>query len=174
MLEAREQGELVAEDGVEGEAPGADQAARGDRAVGVEDALELAVEVLDGTGAELMEQAADLDAGVGARVAATSRGHQEAAGAGAMVADGRVVGVGAAEDDAGLEGRLVEQARGRLVVARDSNTSATASRYVTTISPSAPTSGERRGSARPRHASPFGRPVSRNVTVVASPTPNRR
>ena len=42
MLEAVEQGQLVDEDGAEGEALGADEAAGGDRAVGVEDALELA------------------------------------------------------------------------------------------------------------------------------------
>ena len=63
MLEAVEQGELVDEDGAEGEAPGADEAARGDRAVGVEDALELAVEVLDGAVAEPVEDAADLEPG---------------------------------------------------------------------------------------------------------------
>src|SRR3712207_1147725 len=109
MLEAGEQGELVDEDGAEGEALGAGQAAGGHRAVGVEDALELAVEVLDGVRAELVEDAADLDASVGVGVAATPGGDQEAAGAGAVVADDRVVVVRVAEDDAGLEGQLVEQ-----------------------------------------------------------------
>ena len=52
MLEAVEQGELVEEDGAEGEALCVGEAAGGDRAVAVEDALELAVEVLDGVRAE--------------------------------------------------------------------------------------------------------------------------
>src|SRR4051812_10796300 len=91
MFEAIEQGQLVDEHGAEGEALGAGEAAGRDRAVGVEDALELAVEVLDGVRAELVEDAADLDAVVGVRVLAPSGGDQEAAGPGAVVADGRVV-----------------------------------------------------------------------------------
>jgi hypothetical protein len=47
-LAAVEQGDLIGEDGAEGEAPGADEATGWDRAMDVEDALELAVEVLDG------------------------------------------------------------------------------------------------------------------------------
>jgi len=54
VLEAVEQGELIGEDGAEGEALGAGQPAGRHRAVGIEDALELAVEVLDGVRAELM------------------------------------------------------------------------------------------------------------------------
>ena len=103
VLEAVEQGELVEEDGAEGEAAGPGEAARGDGAVGVEDALELAVEVLDGERAELVEDAADLDAVVGVRVGAPAGGDQEAAGAEAMVADGRVVVVGVAEDEPRVE-----------------------------------------------------------------------
>src|SRR5215471_1589456 len=110
VLEAVEQGELIDEDGAEGEAPGAEEAARGHGAVGVEDALELAVEVLDGEGAELVEDAADLDAVVGVGVGAPAGGDQEAAGAEAVVADGRVVVVSVAEDEARVERELVEQA----------------------------------------------------------------
>src|SRR5215212_10688803 len=74
VLEAIEQGELMDEDGAEGEASGAHESAGRDRAVGVEDGLELAVQVLDGVRAELMEDAADLDAVVGVRVAAAPGG----------------------------------------------------------------------------------------------------
>src|SRR5215210_6999849 len=116
MLEAIEQGQLIDEHGAEGEAPGADEAPGWDRAVHVEDALELAVEVLDGEGAELVEDAADLDAVVGVRVATTPGGDQEAIGSGAVVADGRVVVVGVAEDEARRARQLVEQAGRRLVV----------------------------------------------------------
>src|SRR5947208_14987829 len=111
MLEAVEQGQLVKEDGAQGEASGPVEAACGHRAVGVEDALELAVEVLDGERAQLVEDAADLDAVVGVRVGAATGGDQDAAGAEAVVADGRVVVVGVAEDDARVEWQLVEQAR---------------------------------------------------------------
>ena len=116
VLEPVEQGELIGEHGAEGEAPGADEAAGRDRAVHAEDALELAVEVLDGVRAELVEDAADLDAVVGVGIGAPAGGDQEAAGPGAAVADGRVVVVGVAEDEPRVEGYLVEQARGRLVV----------------------------------------------------------
>src|SRR3954470_13879714 len=103
-----EQGELIDEHGAEGEAAGAHEPAGRDGAVGVEDALELAVEVLDGVRAELMEDAADLDAVVGVRVATTPGGDQEAVALGAVVADGRVVVVGVAEDEARRARQLVE------------------------------------------------------------------
>ncbi len=70
MLEAVEQGQLVEEDRARREPPGADEAAGGDRAVGVEDALELTVEGLDGRRAERVEDPADLDAVIGMRVGA--------------------------------------------------------------------------------------------------------
>ena len=116
MLEAVEQGELVQEDGAEGEALGPDKPARRDGALDAEDALELAVEVLDRVRAELVEDAADLDAVVGVRIAAPAGGDQEAAGGGAVVAAGRVVVVGVPENEPGRGRELVEQARGRLVV----------------------------------------------------------
>jgi hypothetical protein len=74
VVEAVEQGELVEEDGAEGEALGAGEAARRDGAVGVEDTLELAVEVLDGEGAELVEDAADFDAVIGMGLGAAAGG----------------------------------------------------------------------------------------------------
>src|SRR5690348_144673 len=81
MLEAVEQGQLIDEDGAEGEALGADEAPGRHRAVRVEDALELAVEVLDRERAQLMEDATDLDAVVGVRVGTPAGGDQEAVGA---------------------------------------------------------------------------------------------
>src|SRR3954454_18498631 len=116
VFEAVEQGELIDEDGAEGEASGADEATGWDRAVHVEDALELAVEVLDGVRAQLMEDATDLDAVVGVWVGAPAGGDQEAAGPSAVVADGRVVVEGVSEDEARLGRGLVEQPWGRLVV----------------------------------------------------------
>ena len=65
VLEAVEQGHLADEDGPEGEALGADETPGRDRAVNVEDALEVAVEVLDGERVQLVEDSADLDAIVG-------------------------------------------------------------------------------------------------------------
>jgi hypothetical protein len=69
---------LIEEDGALGDAQNADEAGRRHGAVGVEDALELAVEVLDGEGAELVEDASNLDAVVGVWVRATTSCDQEA------------------------------------------------------------------------------------------------
>ena len=57
VLEAVQQRHLIDEDGAEREALGADEAACRDQGVDVEDALELAVEALDGEGAQLVEDA---------------------------------------------------------------------------------------------------------------------
>jgi hypothetical protein len=90
VLEAVEQGELVEEDGAEGEASGTGETACWDRAMGVEDALELAVEVLDGERAERVKHPADLDAIVGVWVGTPAGSDQEAVGAETVVANGRV------------------------------------------------------------------------------------
>ncbi len=74
MVESIEQCQLIEEDGAEGEALGADEAARRHRAVGVEDTLELAVEVLDRERAQLVEDPPDLDPVVSTRIGATAGG----------------------------------------------------------------------------------------------------
>src|SRR5688500_14103908 len=99
VLEAVEQGDLVQQHGAEGEALGADEAPGRDGATGSEDGLELAVEVLDGEGAEFVKDAADLDAVVGVRIPATAGGDQEAVGRCAVRMEGRVLVVGVAEDE---------------------------------------------------------------------------
>ena len=63
-LVAVQQGQLVDQDRAEGEALGGEQAAGRDLAQAAEDALELAVEVLQRAGAQLVEDAPDLGAGV--------------------------------------------------------------------------------------------------------------
>lgn len=116
VLQAVEQGHLIEEHGAEGEALRTGEAARRHRAMRVEDALELAVEVLDGDRAQFVKDPADLDASVGMRIGAAAGSDQEATGGGAVVADGRVVVLGVAQDEAGRGRQLVEQAWGWLVV----------------------------------------------------------
>ena len=80
VLEAVEQGLVIEKDRAECEALGAEEATGRDRAVGVEDALELAVELLDGERAQLVKGATDLNAVIGMGVAATAGGDHEATG----------------------------------------------------------------------------------------------
>src|SRR5215207_5577960 len=75
VLEPVEEGELVDEHGTEGEAAGGLQAADGDLGVTAEDRLEVLVEVLNRQRAELVEDAADLHAGVVVRIGAVSGGN---------------------------------------------------------------------------------------------------
>jgi hypothetical protein len=107
--------EWIAEDGAAGEALGADEAARRHPAVGVDAALEPAVEALAGERAPRGEHAADLDAILGVRIGATAGGDRDASGGGAVVAAGRVGVVGVARAAARRGRRLVEPARGWLV-----------------------------------------------------------
>lgn len=60
-FEAVPEGELVDEDGAEHKALGVDEATGGDLPAAVKDPFDLAVEVLAGAGAELVEDAADGD-----------------------------------------------------------------------------------------------------------------
>ena len=83
--EAVEQGDLVDEDGAEGEALGADEAARCHGAVDIEDAFELLIEVLNGHRAQLVKDPSHLDPIVGMRVGSTAGGNQETAGVEAVI-----------------------------------------------------------------------------------------
>src|SRR3954451_20227830 len=85
VLEAVEQGQLVDEDGTEGEALGANEATRWHGAVDIEDAFELLVEVLDGERAQLVEDPAHLHPVIGVRIAATAGRHQQPIGRGALL-----------------------------------------------------------------------------------------
>src|SRR5687768_5174304 len=100
VFEAVEQGQLVDEDGAEGETLGADEAARRYGAVDVEDARELLVEALDGERARLVEDAAHLDPVVGVGVPTTAGRHQQPIGRGTLLVEGGILVVGIAEDEA--------------------------------------------------------------------------
>ncbi len=95
-LEAIPEGELVDEDGAEDEALGVEQATGGHLPAAVEDPFELAVEVLDGARAKLMEDPADLDTAVGVRVSAAPRGDQFPVAGSAERPQGGVIVVGVA------------------------------------------------------------------------------
>src|SRR5438067_35185 len=108
--------ELVDEDSAEDVAAGGDQPAGGHLAAAVEDALELAVEVLDRPRAKLMEDPTDLDPAVGVRGGAAPGGDQLPAIVRAPLAQVRVVVIGVAQQEAKLRRQLRQQARGDLVV----------------------------------------------------------
>src|SRR2546428_6938925 len=77
-LEAFQQQELIDEDRSQGPATRCLPSSGGHRTVQAEDRFELLVKVLDRDGAQLVQQATDLDALIGVRIAATL-GHDEAA-----------------------------------------------------------------------------------------------
>src|SRR6185436_16648068 len=99
VFEAMKQGQLIDEHGAERKALGADQATRRDRAVDIEDPLELFVEVLDGERAELVEHAADLDTVVGVGIGAATGRDQEAVGVSTGLVERRVLIAGVTEDE---------------------------------------------------------------------------
>ena len=117
MLEAMEQGQLVDEDGPECEALRADEAARRDGAVHIEDAFEVLVEVLDGEGAQFVEDAAHLDAVVGVGIGSPAGRHQEAVGGGALLVKSGILVSGVAQDEANGWWQHVQQAWRRLLSA---------------------------------------------------------
>ena len=112
------QRQLIEEEGAEQEALGRQQAAGGYVAQAAEDGFELGVEVLDAVGAQLMEDAADLDAIVRVRVGSAFGGDQEATGVSALGVQGRVVIVDITQHDVRV-GREDGEQRWRLHVVGD-------------------------------------------------------
>ena len=104
------EGELIEQDRAQQESAGGHGAAGRHAAQAAEDRLELSIEVLDAVGAELMEDAAYLDARVGVRVATPLGGDQDAPVLYALVVQGRVVVVHIPQDDVGLGGSTASKA----------------------------------------------------------------
>ena len=108
MLKAVEQGELIDKHGAEHPTLGRDETPRGHLAVGIKDGFELLVEVLNGVGAELVEEAPHLDPVILMRLgAALGRGQAQPA-SGAVVPQRGVIIAGVAQQKA-HRGRQLRQ-----------------------------------------------------------------
>ena len=110
------EGELVEQDGPQGEAPRLAEATGGDVAQTAENSLELAIKVLDGMGAELMENATHLDPIVGMGIGGAFGGDQQPAVSFDQGGQGRVVVVLVAQNGRDLLRQRSQQHRGVLIV----------------------------------------------------------
>lgn len=102
MLVAAEQRQVVDEDSPTGEAGGVGVAARRDRPVAVEHALEVLIDVLDRGRAQRVEDPAHRHPAVGMRVAAGAGGDEDPAVVPAVLPDRRRVGVPIAQEELDL------------------------------------------------------------------------
>src|SRR5258707_11687316 len=108
-LDLMEERQLVDQHRSQHVAPGGAQAFGRHWPCAIEDALELAVEVLDGPRAQFVEDAPDRRAGVGVRIGAALGGDQRALLSGALPLDGGVVVSRVAQHKEVLQRQRIEQ-----------------------------------------------------------------
>ena len=100
LLKAVQQGELIDEDGAEHPPLGRDEPPRGHLAVGIKEGFELLVEVLNGVGAALVEEAPHLDPVILMRLGAALGRGQAPPASGAVVPQRGVIIAGVAQQKA--------------------------------------------------------------------------